>query len=414
MGCSGVGVFIFLFILASNAYAQDTIRVLLAHEKSVELTLTESARLRVGDQAPVLIASPRTLKFERRHRDWVVTAKTPEKKQTQVYTFKGNPLSISAPEIGWKKQAIKFPVSLSAQGQTISFVTHMPVDEYLKGVVPHEMPPLWPEETLKAQVIASRSYALWKAQTQSHEEYDVQATVMDQVFRIPASSAQSRNGDYRVQEAILATHNQVLAQSDQNILKAYFHSDCGGATESAKNIWGMAHAGSHSAEDFSCHQRKDNAWVSRWTHQRLTQSLLSEFYLPSNLDLVDVVVRSRFKSERVESVDLVFSKGIFKRLRGEDLRRILGYDNIKSTLFSLQKVAGQWVFQGKGHGHGVGMCQWGARSMAKAGKTYKEILKHYYPHAQIIQQAESAAQAQGNELDADISSAKNESKNTQY
>lgn len=373
-------------LLTKVAHAQQIIRVLLAQESSVELEVLSQLGVTVDGTHSEQIHSDSILKIHRQGRQWKlsVRSKKDSKKTAKTLLLTGSTLRLSASELIWKQQKIKFPITLFSPKQTISVVGHMLVDEYLKGVVPHEMPPLWPEETLKAQVVASRSYALWKARTQIQEPYDVQATVMDQVFRLPASNKQTLNADYRVEQAILETQNQVLVSPDQHVLKAYFHSDCGGATETEKNIWGTALGGASSAADRACQDRRENSWVSRWSHEKLSQVVQSQLFVPPHLELKDVVIRSRFKSQRVETMDLIFSKGILKRLRGEDVRRILGYDNIKSTLFQLQKVAGHWVFQGKGHGHGVGLCQWGARSMAKSGKTYQQILAHYYPQAKLI------------------------------
>lgn len=377
-----------LLLLSSTAYGQDTIRVLLGQEKILSFQTSYPGEMGNGT-TQYSLGTPATFKVEKQNKQWNVQAVFVGGR-SKSYSIPGPTLIFNSSEIHWKKQHLRHPLVLLSQGQTINVVAHMPVDEYLKGVIPHEMPPLWPAETLKAQVVASRTYALWKAQSQKNEAYDVQATVMDQVFRLPASGQKKSASEDRVDDAIAATHNQVLATSNNKMLKAYFHADCGGSTESAKSIWGTSYIDTSAAKDKSCQQRKENEWSSQWGPDKLSHRLKSEFYLPSSLELVDVIVRSRFASQRVESVDVLFSKGIFKRLRGEDVRRILGYDKIKSTLFDLRRVSGQWVFSGKGHGHGVGMCQWGARSMAKSGKTYKEILAHYYPQAHLMIQKESS------------------------
>jgi stage II sporulation protein D len=106
---------------------------------------------------------------------------------------------------------------------------------------------------------------------------------------------------------------------------------------------------------------------------------MGEFVLPADVKLVDVVVREQSESHRAEWVDLIFNKGIFKRVRGEDIRRLLGYDKIKSTMFAVQKNTDGWAFKGRGFGHGVGMCQHGAKAMAKNGSDFRKILAHYYP-----------------------------------
>jgi stage II sporulation protein D len=112
--------------------------------------------------------------------------------------------------------------------------------------------------------------------------------------------------------------------------------------------------------------------------------MMKNLLIPPRVHLQSVMVRQQNSSERVEWVDFLFTHGIFKRLRGEDLRKMLGYDKIRSTTFKVVQVAGHWIFEGRGFGHGVGLCQHGARSLADQGHPYSSILKHYYPTAQLI------------------------------
>ena len=72
-----------------------------------------------------------------------------------------------------------------------------------------------------------------------------------------------------------------------------------------------------------------------------------------------------------------------KAIMATELRRILGYSNLKSTWFEVELKGSEITFRGKGYGHGVGMCQWGAKGMADHGHSYEAILKHYYPDAKL-------------------------------
>jgi len=94
---------------------------------------------------------------------------------------------------------------------------------------------------------------------------------------------------------------------------------------------------------------------------------------------------SKTPSGRQNKIRVKFEKGQVKELTGQRLREIVGFSKIKSTAFEVYKLAGgKFRFQGKGHGHGVGLCQWGAKSLAQSGQNYFQILKHYYPQAKLV------------------------------
>lgn len=303
--------------------------------------------------------------------------------QTTERLLEGDQIKIISTKLNWQEQLVDFPLLVSRSKNRIQVVGLMTMNRYLQGVLPHEMPARWPLEALKVQAVASRTYALWKMKNSSYESYDLKPSVADQVFKMERFDAY--NGVHpSVAKALSETANMYLATaSAKKVVKAYFHSDCGGDTESADVVWGQSRTHTSSVRDVACAQRKSD-WQSQWPLKDFREKLMREFVLPDNLHILDVVVRAQSKSQRVENVDILFNKGFLKRVSGEDLRRILGYDKIKSTLFAVQTIGQQIVFSGRGHGHGVGMCQWGARSMAASGKSYKDILKHYYPRAHLV------------------------------
>ena len=89
------------------------------------------------------------------------------------------------------------------------------------------------------------------------------------------------------------------------------------------------------------------------------------------------------ESNRVVKLQIQFIDGEQRHITGQNFRKAFGFLTLKSTIFEITKTTNGWYLKGKGNGHGVGMCQWGARHMAKNGKTYQQILKKYYPNASL-------------------------------
>ncbi len=120
-------------------------------------------------------------------------------------------------------------------------ILKIPLESYLMGVLPSEMPTSWPLESLKAQAVASRSFVLYQMESRRHLDFDVESTIHDQVFR---TENMNYTGKYRdkLLKALTETRNEVLLQpgkglSPAKIQKTYFHSDCGGSTESSFFVW---------------------------------------------------------------------------------------------------------------------------------------------------------------------------------
>jgi stage II sporulation protein D len=87
--------------------------------------------------------------------------------------------------------------------------------------------------------------------------------------------------------------------------------------------------------------------------------------------------------DRAEKIQLVWGSGEVATLAANDFRSVVGFEKLRSTFFEVQKRDEDFSFRGRGFGHGVGLCQWGARSLGQQGRTYQEILSHYYPQARI-------------------------------
>lgn len=255
---------------------------------------------------------------------------------------------------------------------TLTAVNVLPLEEYLVGLVASEMPTDWPLEAIKAQAVAARSYALYqkgaKAPLTGHI-YDVDSNVLDQVYN-------GASDNERVKAAVRSTKGEVLTRHGKPI-KAFFNSTCGGQTESSFNVWGEKGLTTHITDPY-CARSPHLKWhysISR----RALAAILTKRGFPAE-DITDISIDNREKNPRAGVVVIGTGSQTFY-IQGSEFREMLGYNALKSTWFGVSIEGNNVVFEGRGFGHGVGMCQWGAKGMAEAGKGYREILAFYYPGA---------------------------------
>jgi stage II sporulation protein D len=254
-------------------------------------------------------------------------------------------------------------------GGTVAVIALVPLEHYVEGAVGREMPTSWDREALRAQAIVSRTYALRAVAHPADPAFDVEATTTSQVFGGAEAAAPS------VRAAVAATRGQYLAYGGEPIL-AVFHSASGGRTAGAEEVWGdsLPYLRSIAVEDED--EAPSTYWrvaVSRTTLRRA----LAQLGLDVGRD-PQLVVAERGPSGRVRRLELRGPAGT-RRLSGELLRQALGPDVVKSTLFELRDRGVEVVLVGSGHGHGVGMSQWGAKAMAEGGASHLEILATFYP-----------------------------------
>lgn len=238
------------------------------------------------------------------------------------------------------------------------------LDDYIAGIINLEISSKWPREAIRAQAVAARTYALYQKKQNAGRAFDVESTVTHQVYGGAGSA------DDVAREAVDSTAGEVLTFAGEPIL-ALFHSCCGGVTEQAGEVFSEDLPFLVRKMDPNCTDSPNFFWQVELSAVKLGQAL----GLPAVRELE---VESRSPSTRVTLIAVETSAGrrVFK---GGDFRKMVGYGVLKSTLFKVKKSGGNFIFLGSGSGHGVGLCQWGAKGMAAGGKTYREILDFYYP-----------------------------------
>lgn len=248
-------------------------------------------------------------------------------------------------------------------------ISEIALEDYVKGVVAAEVGGNWESEALKAQAVASRTYALYQrlSSAASKMHYHLTSTVMDQAYKpgnIPPS----------VVKAVEQTKGEVLMYEGSPIV-AYYHSTSVGMTEDPVDVFGKKFPYLKSVET-NCKLSPYYMWVKRIPAAAIEKAL-------DVSGLKDIVIDSYTASNRVKVFRIITETGEVE-VPGYYFRRNIGWDELPSTMITdIARDGDIYIFDGKGYGHGVGLCQWSALEMAKEGKSYKEILSTFYPGATI-------------------------------
>ena len=268
----------------------------------------------------------------------------------------------------------KGDILLRATGSgRLDIIESLSLETYLCGVLPAEMSPDWPLEALKAQAVASRTYAL--KQINPAKDYDITDGVEMQVY------AGSAVISPRIIEAVDATRGEVL-RYNKKLVTAFFHACCGGHTASANSAWGdTVIKPLYGVPDPFC----SNSRHYRWELFLSAKNLLTFIQKQGStaLKVTGVKLHRKDRSGRAVSLKISTDQGA-KTVAVKDLRKSFGNFEFRSTYISrINPAKNGYEFEGRGWGHGVGMCQEGAKTMAIKGRLYRKILRHYYPGASI-------------------------------
>ncbi|MEK7357494.1 MAG: SpoIID/LytB domain-containing protein [Bdellovibrionota bacterium] len=279
----------------------------------------------------------------------------------------------------------------------VDVIARLELESYVRGVLPSEMPASWPLEALKAQAVAARTFALFRkrARTKIDATYDVESDVMDQVYRNPlGEEGMSSKKSEMVDRAIRETKGVVLLNAGTHPFATYFHADCGGHTEEPNAVWGPTESAGTTADE-SCPTNP----MASWTLRLAGDDIAKKFKIRAKL--VAMKILERTSSGRIAKLQMKWSDGVVTTPSGHEFRMTMGHDKVRSAKFEISKDEYGFELAGLGFGHGVGMCQWGARHLAKEGKFHREILAHYFPKAKFSDTQISSAEVSA-EVSAEI------------
>lgn len=249
-------------------------------------------------------------------------------------------------------------------------IEELKIEDYVTGVIAGEMPASFEIEALKAQAVASRSYAMYKILHNKDENYDVLSNITHQVYLTEEEMQEKWGQDYtyylnKIKNAVNETKNEVMYYNDE-IIEAFYFSMSNGSTEDAKSVF---------EEDLPYIKAVSSSWDNE---------SLNNFIVTTSFTKDDFCIKLKLEncqSIKIDNINYSASHRINnltinnQEFKGTEIRTLL---NLRSTDISFEIRENEILITTRGYGHGVGMSQYGANGMAKDGYDYKQILNHYY------------------------------------
>lgn len=313
----------------------------------------------------------------------------------------GDKIRIHSVERGYGTPSYGGRIILCPSDKGIVIVNELPVEEYLCAVVPSEMPASYEKEALKAQAICARCYAYNQMKTMAYPEYN--AHVDDSVsFQVYNNSKEQEATTIAVKE----TAGEKLWYEDQ-VAMTYFYSTSSGDSTSVE-AWGTKIVDANQylkgvtiADDDGNDYEKNLAWY-RWSAKipRETMQVLIEKNTGEDIGkLKSIEITKKGPGGVVLEIEVSGSEGSLCVQTENKIRKTLGGDGyeikkqdgttidsmklLPSAFFDIEKSKDCFIINGGGYGHGIGMSQNGANELAKAGKSYREILEFFYPGTKV-------------------------------
>jgi stage II sporulation protein D len=293
----------------------------------------------------------------------------------------GNKITIEPAEPGGvvvvNKRPFRGAIELERRGGGIRVVNQLSVEDYVRGVLLMETSDRWPVEALKAQSVISRTYALRNRGRHGSSGYDFCPSPHCQTYAGAAAERTSTDA------AVQRTRGEVLVDRKKQLVSTVYHSCCGGSTESAENVW--EHGGQPYLKGVRCGWCKTSPrfhWVARVPYALVDQRLAAAGYNIGGVRAIGVL--SHTPSGRVYKIRIYGERGT-QDLLANTFRNIVDPALIRSTFWSgVSKLEGAWQVHGTGWGHGVGLCQWGMKTLADNSMNYGQILRFYYHRVEVV------------------------------
>lgn len=287
--------------------------------------------------------------------------------RVQIIPQKDSSLYVNARRLRGSIEIIKV-------GNTLTAVNTLDVESYVKGVLYHEASHHWPLAALEAQAVAARSYALYQMEVNKDKDFDVTSDIYSQVYGGRSSER------FRTNKAVDETKHLILTYKGR-LFPAYYHATCAGRTEDVRELWKQDWLPLRGIRCEYCRISPHYYWKKNFRLKDIQDKLNQNGY---GLGLIkEINVDERSASGRVKTLTVRARDGKEIKVSGKDFRNIIGPNVLKSSNFVVD-MKGYYVdLIGKGWGHGVGLCQWGAYGMARRGFNFEQILEFYYPGTEI-------------------------------
>ncbi len=275
-------------------------------------------------------------------------------------------------------------------GDRVRVVNVVPMEAYLAGVLADELYDSWHLEAYKAQAVAARTYALARRNARRRYDYDLTDTTASQVYGGIGSETATAWRAVEETIGVVATYRQ---GGRRRLLPTYYHSTCGGDTVPAGSVFGGPTPPPLRGGTGCTYCRKSPRY--RWKHEvvlskaeitaALHRSRSEALRGLGRVVRVEVAARTGGPEGRAERIRVVDEAGRAVLIRASTWRMLMGAARVPSTWFWIED-RGETIalVRGRGFGHGVGMCQWGAQFLAVHGQKAEQILRYYYPGVELV------------------------------
>ncbi len=276
---------------------------------------------------------------------------------------------------GKTKDSFRGAIEITPSAKGLLLVNQVDLEEYMLGVVACEMPSEFDVEALKAQAVAARTYAWANRNKHRKEGFDLCDSTHCQMYSGVDRETERTTKAVRDTKDLVALHHGKL-------ICALYSADCGGITESGDKPYLCSVSDKPDDDGPDYCDRSGHAWTLTWTLSEL--EALLEPRLPKLQGLKSITVSKADECGRAVEVKIEADKGSV-RLSGQKLRSVIGVNVLLSTAFTIKKDGEKVTVDGRGYGHGIGLCQFGANGLAKSdqGYSFERILKHYYHDIEI-------------------------------
>ncbi|KKP35729.1 MAG: stage II sporulation protein [candidate division TM6 bacterium GW2011_GWF2_32_72] len=265
-------------------------------------------------------------------------------------------------------------------------INELDLEDYLYAVLCSEVWPGWPLEMNKVQAIASRSYVVSKVleSKKNKKFYHIKDDNFHQRYNMYGFQGKEAALKKVEKKAIDETKGLILSHKGKPIL-AMFDACCGGVIPSKLQGLDFEKA-PYLKREHACQYCKGFK-VFNWQFEMSKNDLASELrkVFPDLANLVNFKITKRDKADTVQEIQIKDSKHHTFVMTGKKFYKLLG--NVKSFCFSSQCSGKKYIFKGKGLGHHIGLCQWGAKKMVDDGYDFESILSFYYPNTKIMKLA---------------------------
>jgi stage II sporulation protein D len=274
-------------------------------------------------------------------------------------------------------------------GGSIVAVNVLPLEDYIASVVDSEMPGKFPAAAREAQALVARTYALYQMQASAnHPFFDVHATTRSQKYLGYQYRDQNNRrlaGESRNSRKIAGRTRGMVCTFQGRIFCTYYSAVCGGRTTAGKDVFSDAALPLKSVECRWCRDASRYRWRVDYAKSEVGSRLTQHFQSQGRPFATLQTILPTKDSAGTGIAEFDISDGRYRyRVSSKELRRILPSSKLYSPNFSIHVSAERLIIEGQGHGHGVGLCQWGARGLALSGRNAIQIIQYYYPGSNVV------------------------------